>query len=144
MTTANNSANVSPRRTILLAEDDIDDQDFITEAFLNIDPTIAIHPVSNGTKVLPFLESIPTEHLPHLIILDYNLPELDGAAVLQQLATKQRYNHILKIVWSTSNSPLYKNRCLEFGANFYMVKPSNIKGIENMAYQMLERCPVSS
>lgn len=130
-------------KTILLAEDDIDDQDFITEAFLNIDNDLTIHAVSNGNSVLSFLENLTDEQLPQLIVLDYNLPELDGVEVLQLLMEKSRYQAIAKIVWSTSNSPQYCARSLELGAAFYMVKPSNIAGIEEMARQMLDLCPAT-
>jgi CheY-like chemotaxis protein len=127
-------------KNILLAEDDIDDQDFITEAFLQIDAQLAIKTVSHGNKLLPFLENLTNDELPQLIILDYNLPELDGAQVLQSLQHKIRYASIPKIVWSTSNSPQYKIKCLELGAAFYVVKPSTISGIEEMARHMLELC----
>jgi len=131
-------------KTILLAEDDIDDQDFITEAFQKIDETLTIYTVLNGTKVLPFLNSLPDEKLPQLILLDYNLPEQNGADVLEQLTQNSRYQSIPKIVWSTSNWAQYRNRCLELGAAFYMVKPSDIKGIEDLAKQMIDLCQVSA
>jgi CheY-like chemotaxis protein len=131
-------------KTILLAEDDIDDQDFITEAFQKIDSSLTIHTVLNGTKVLPFLDSLSDEQLPQLILLDYNLPEQNGAYVLEQLTKSSRYQSIPKIVWSTSNWAQYRNRCLELGAAFYMVKPSDIKGIENLARQMVELCQATA
>jgi CheY-like chemotaxis protein len=131
-------------KTILLAEDDIDDQDFITEAFQKIDSSLTIHTVLNGTKVLPFLDSLSDEQLPQLILLDYNLPEQNGADVLEQLTKSSRYQSIPKIVWSTSNWAQYRNRCLELGAAFYMVKPSDIKGIENLARQMVELCQATA
>jgi CheY-like chemotaxis protein len=125
-------------KTVLLAEDDIDDQDFIKEAFQKIDNNLTVYTVLNGTKVLPFLNALAEEQLPQLIVLDYNLPEQNGADVLEQLAQNSRYQAIPKIVWSTSNWAQYRNRCLELGATFYMVKPSDIKGIEEMARQMLD------
>jgi CheY-like chemotaxis protein len=131
-------------KSILLVEDDVDDQDFITEAFRTIDPQLTIHIVSNGNRVLPFLQAFPEAELPQLIVLDYNLPELDGGEVLQVLTADERYRLIPKIVWSTSNAPRYKARALELGASGYMVKPSNITGIENMAREMLEFCQTSA
>lgn len=127
-------------KTILLAEDDLDDQEFITEALLRIDPDLVIHIVPNGTEVLRFLEKQSDCQLPQLLILDYNLPEQDGAEVLQALRQHRRYQAITIIVWSTSNAPQYKARSLELGATFYMAKPSTITGIEHMARQMLELC----
>jgi len=72
--------------------------------------------------------------------LDYNLPEMDGAEVLELLKQNHRFQSITKIMWSTSNSPFYKSRSLQRGATFYLVKPSTIAGIEAMARQMLGLC----
>jgi CheY-like chemotaxis protein len=127
-------------RSILLAEDDVDDQDFITEAFRNIDPQLTIHIVPNGNSVLPFLQNLTDTQLPQLMVLDYNLPQLDGCDVLQTLTAHERYRAIPKIVWSTSNAPQYKARSLEQGAACYMVKPSDMAGVETMARQMLDSC----
>ena len=130
-------------KVILLAEDDVDDQDFITEAFRTIDPQLTIHIVSNSNGVLPFLQTLTNAQLPQLIVLDYNLPGGDGCEVLQALALHERYQAIPKIVWSTSNAPQYKARSLELGAISYVVKPSDIAGIETMARQMLDSCQVT-
>jgi len=127
-------------KTILLADDDIDDQDFISEAFLNIDNSIALHAVLHGGNVLPLLEALPDASLPQLIVLDYNLPDMNGAEVLHLLNQNSRYDTIPRIVWSTSNSPQYRNHCLELGAAFYLVKPCDIQSIETMARHMLGHC----
>ena len=133
-----------PVKTILIAEDDVDDQDFITEALLQIDNSFTIQTVLNGTHVLTYLEKLSDTQMPQLIILDYHLPELDGADVLQLLTQNPRYAPIPKIVWSNSNSPHYKNRSLEQGAALYMVKPSTITAIEDLARQMLGFCKATA
>jgi CheY-like chemotaxis protein len=129
---------------ILLVEDDHDDQDFITEALLNLDNRLTIHTEPNGNKALSYLEALTNSQLPQLIILDYNLPERDGTELLQSLMQNSRYHSIPKIVWSTSNAPQYKSRSLEFGASLYLVKPSTIAGIEQMAREMLELCQTAA
>jgi len=129
--------------TILLIEDDCDDQDFITEALLGIDNKLAIHIEPNGNKALNYLAALDDKALPQLLILDYNLPEQDGAEVLQLLMQNSRYHHIPKIVWSTSNAPQFKKRSLESGAVLYMIKPSTMAGIESMAREMLAQCQLA-
>ena len=129
--------------TILLIEDDCDDQDFITEALLGIDNKLAIHIEPNGNKALNYLAALDDKALPQLLILDYNLPEQDGAEVLQLLMQNSRYHLIPKIVWSTSNAPQFKKRSLESGAVLYMIKPSTMAGIESMAREMLAQCQLA-
>ena len=123
--------------TILLAEDDIDDQELLTEAFKEIDPSIKLIAFSNGKKFLSYLNELPDNNIPAMIILDYNIPEINGAEILKLLEEDSRYQSIIKLVWSTSNSPLYENSCMALGAKAYLVKPSNISGLHELAKKML-------
>lgn len=125
---------------IFLAEDDIDDQELLVEAFAQLDNTISVTAVSNGKKALSFLESLSPNENPCLIVLDFNLPELSGAEILEKLNNSERFKDITKVVWSTSNSPVYEQTCLELGAKAYLVKPNDISGINRLAQLMLQMC----
>jgi CheY-like chemotaxis protein len=127
---------------IFLAEDDIDDQELLVEAFAQLDKTISVKAVNNGKKALSFLESLLPGHDPCLIVLDYNLPELSGAEILERLNQFQRFENVTKIVWSTSNSPVHETVCLDLGAKAYLVKPNDISGINKLAQLMLQMCTV--
>jgi CheY-like chemotaxis protein len=122
---------------ILLAEDDIDDQELLAEAFSEIDPAIQLDSFSTGKKFLNHLEKLPDSEIPNMIILDYNIPEINGAEILEKLESDKRYQHVIKLVWSTSNSSLYENSCLSLGAKAYLVKPSNITALMDLAKKML-------
>ena len=122
---------------ILLAEDDIDDQELLAEAFSEIDPAIQLNSFSTGKKFLNHLEKLPDSEIPNMIILDYNIPEINGAEILERLECDKRYQHVVKLVWSTSNSALYENSCLSLGAKAYLVKPSNITALMDLAKKML-------
>jgi len=121
--------------TILLAEDDFDDQELLHQAFLDIDPTIQLHSFATGKKFIDNLESL--DSIPDLIILDYNIPEMNGAEILKHMKGEEQYDGVTKIVWSTSNSPYYENACLAQGASAYFVKPSTLAGLIQMAKTML-------
>ncbi len=125
---------------IFLAEDDVDDQELLIEAFTTQSQTLKIQTATNGKKAALFLDELSDDALPCLIVLDYNLPEVDGAQLLELLTGKKRYNAIPKVVWSTSNSPMYKKLCLEMGAKAYFVKPNDVKGIHTLAKEMLAFC----
>jgi CheY-like chemotaxis protein len=124
-------------RTIYLAEDDFDDQEFLQEAFSQLDPAINLVCFTSGLRFMKSLTSLADDMLPTLIVLDYNIPELNGEEILQQLQKHDRFSAIPKIVWSTSDSPLYRENCLSFGAQAYLVKPSSINGISEIAREML-------
>jgi CheY-like chemotaxis protein len=126
--------------TILLAEDDLDDQYLMQEAFKKIDATIVMKMVSNGREAINYLLSAPDKELPCLIVLDYNMPEATGLEVLQRIADEKRLRNIPKIVFSTSSSVYNVNECLSRGANAYMVKPALFNDLIKIANQMLQMC----
>ncbi|TCZ74357.1 response regulator [Flaviaesturariibacter aridisoli] len=125
---------------VFLAEDDVDDQELLIEALAQYVPAMQVQTAANGKKAMTQLLALPPQQLPCLIILDYNLPEVNGGEILKQLAAEERYAPVPKVVWSTSNSPLYRQICMDLGARAYFVKPSDIKGIEKMAQEMLAYC----
>jgi CheY-like chemotaxis protein len=131
------SGPVNPTRHILFGEDDPDEEDFLREIFASLDPGCILTFINNGKKLLATLEKLPVEELPGLIVLDYNMPELNGAEILQELKRNPRYDGIPKIIWSTSGSELYKKLCLESGALEYFIKPSSIKELEKIARHLL-------
>jgi CheY-like chemotaxis protein len=131
----NYSSNSS--KLILLGEDDIDDQEFLKEMLASIDNSYELKSIGNGEKIISYLESLNVKDFPSLIILDYNLPELNGAEVLENLRSLKRYDHIPKLIWSTSNSAVYRSLCLELGAADYIVKPSDVASLTEVAKYML-------
>lgn len=137
-----NLYQVKPDPFIFLAEDDTDDQELLIEALSTIDPSVIVRTANNGRKAINLLEDLEPHQIPTLIVLDFNLPELSGAEVLKHLNTLTHYQHVTKIVWSTSNSPIYEKICLHLGAKAYIVKPSDIAGINRLAAEMIRMCLV--
>ena len=129
-----------PSKLIIFGEDDLDEEDFLKEIFSSLDPSFALLFISNGRKLIADLEQMADNELPCLIVLDYNMPELNGAEILKILKQNSRYNSIPKIVWSTSGSEIYKLKCLESGALDYLIKPSNIKDLEKIVRRLLTFC----
>jgi CheY-like chemotaxis protein len=137
--TAPNTANDMPSKFIILGEDDIDDQEILEEIFSTVDTSLNLQFFNNGRKVISHLEN-SQDNLPCLIVLDFNMPELNGAEILKILSKDQRLKQIPKIIWSTSDAPVFKAMCLELGACDYLVKPSRISALEDMVKHMLSYC----
>jgi len=131
-----------PSRFILLGEDDADDQEMLKEVFRSIDTAFVLFFVNNGKEIISALEKLKDDQMPCLIVLDYNMPGLNGADILQELSTNERYKNIPKVVWSTSGSEKFRNICLELGAVDYVIKPNNVVGLEEVARYMLSLCLV--
>lgn len=124
---------------ILLADDDVDDQELLKEEINRLAPGIFVKQFNSGMDLMEYLHKME-KSLPCLIILDYNMPILTGLEVLEKMAGIPHLQEVPKIVWSTSNSLTYKNQCLQNGALKYIVKANDVKGLQKIATQMIEAC----
>ena len=95
----------------------------IQEAFSEIGAPDAVHFEANGEEALAYLENHPSA-LPCLIILDLNMPRMNGTQTLRFLKSDERYKDITVIIYSTSVNPLEREACLELGAHSYVIKPT--------------------
>ncbi len=132
----------SSTKFILLGEDDPDDQEMLTEVFSSLDDSYVLFFVNNGHEVLSALEKLHDDKMPCLIVLDYNMPGLTGADILQNVGKNDRYKDIPKIVWSTSGSEKFKKICLDLGALDYVIKPSSNEDLVKIARYMLSFCNI--
>ena len=125
---------------ILVGEDDIDDQEVLQEIFSDINNSFELRFINNGRQVIGFLKTLEEAEMPCLIVLDYNMPELNGEEILKNLQKEGRFKEVPKILWSTSESSANKTKCLELGASDFIVKPSTVRDLEKIAKYMLSFC----
>ena len=69
-------------KKVLLAEDDIDDRWFFMDFLKERTDIELLSSVTNGVEVLDYLEEVPEDKLPNIIILDQNMPKLNGKVTL--------------------------------------------------------------
>lgn len=129
-----------PAKFILCGEDDKDDEELLDEIFSGVDGTFSLFFVNNGRKLVSTLNQLPDDKLPCLLVLDYNMPELNGAEILKELKNTSRYDSIPKIIWSTSGAEMYKHLCLNLGAADYVIKPSNVSDLQQIVKYMISYC----
>jgi CheY-like chemotaxis protein len=130
----------STSKFILLGEDDIDDEELLKELFSSVDGSFSLTFINNGKQVLEYLHALDENQLPCLILLDYNMPGLNGADILKELKNQPRYAGIPKIIWSTSQTDSYRKKCLESGADDYIIKPSKVNEMLETIRYMLSFC----
>ena len=130
----------SSSKFILLGEDDIDDEELLKELFSSVDNSFELTFINNGRRIIEYLDALPDNELPCLLILDYNMPELNGADILENLKTKPRYAEIPKIIWSTSKTETYRKKCLDLGAQEYIIKPSRVSELVQAITYMISYC----
>lgn len=114
--------------TILLADDDPEDRMIMAESFAELGVAHAVHFVENGEKVIAYLDNIiADEFLPKLIVLDLNMPRMNGTQALKALKANPRYKDIPVVIFSTSVNTIEMQECLKTGALSYIVKPVTYK-----------------
>lgn len=113
-------------KTILLVDDDHDDQLLFKEALSEADNTIMYQSAFNGIDALEKLASSAIE-MPELIFLDVNMPKMNGIDCLKELKKTESLKNIPVIMYSTSSFSEYKRECFENGAIDYIVKPDDYR-----------------
>lgn len=110
---------------ILMVDDDSEDRMIMQDLFKEIGAISLLHYEENGEEALTYLENCYQQQqtLPNLIVLDLNMPRLNGTQVLKKIKQDERFQDISVIIFSTSLNPLEKNESLKSGALSYIIKP---------------------
>ncbi len=122
---------------ILLVDDNHDDQMFIRDAFSYVNANVTLKIFDSGYELLEYMQIINDEDLPALIVLDYNMPKMNGATILEILLKEKQYDHIPRIILSTSFYQAHIDYCIKIGADGYLIKPDNIFSWKKIALNML-------
>lgn len=127
---------MSNHKVILYADDDTDDKTWVSEACKAMDCSLHITFVENGRQALDYLSSADGTEFPSLIVLDLNMPELDGRQTLQHLKANPTYKHIPVAIVTTSASKMDKEVCKQLGASIYLTKPDTHHEWQNIIRQL--------
>ncbi len=131
--------------SILVADDDVDDQFLIHQAITEANLAQDIKKVYNGLELMDLLNCRePFKHLagykPDLVILDLNMPMMDGLSALIQIRNTTHLKNMPVYVLSTSHASFDRERSLALGANGFYSKPAEFSTLKNI---LLEICASS-
>jgi chemotaxis family two-component system response regulator Rcp1 len=112
---------------VLLVEDSAGDVRLTQEAFRSANRAIHLHVAADGVEAMAFLRQEGT-HLgaprPDLILLDLNLPRMDGREVLARIKTDESLRTIPTVILTTSELEADIVKSYELQANAYLTKPA--------------------
>ncbi len=111
-------------RPILLVEDDRIDVISVRRAFKDLKITNPLEIVSDGEEGLEFLTN-PDNQAPCLILLDINMPRMNGIEFLKVVKNNENLRRIPVIVLTTSKGDRELVDSFDYGVAGYMVKPAN-------------------
>lgn len=116
---------MSEKEHIIFVDDDEEDRLIMLDYFRECGREKQVKFIKNGQDALAYLNSI-AEHdpLPRLIVLDLNMPILNGTQTLYELKASKRFKDIPVMIFSTSENENERRKCLKLGADEYLVKPS--------------------
>jgi CheY-like chemotaxis protein len=126
-------------RTVLCVDDDPDDRELIKNAIADIDPSFEIAFAENGRDALGYLQQATSSELPCLIIMDINMPIMDGKQAIVEIKKRPELSDIPLVVFTTSSHPADLSFCLRYDVELVM-KPSSLKQITREAKRLLQHC----
>jgi CheY-like chemotaxis protein len=107
--------------SVLLADDDIDDQHFFGKALKSLPFPVDLFIVNNGEKLLAHLSN-PISKLPDVLFLDINMPRKNGTECLIEIKQDIKLRHLPVIMYSTSISEENADLLYKRGAHNYILK----------------------
>jgi DNA-binding response OmpR family regulator len=115
---------------VYLVDDDHDDLEMVQEALFHHSYKGPVLQIDNGKKLVDKLYSDGLFPEPRVIVLDLNMPLIDGFQALQSIRSHAVYHSTPVIILTASTNKADETRSYELGCNFFLNKPSRMSGYE--------------
>jgi CheY-like chemotaxis protein len=129
---------------IVIADDDLDDQDLMRRGLKDCTVKVEINAVYNGLQLMDYLlrrEAYKNiKEMPDLVLLDLNMPLMDGFEVIKEIRRHSQLKKLPVYVITTSRSKDDKAKALELGANGFYSKGSSSKDIIRIMKEICQEC----
>lgn len=117
---------------VLMVDDNPDDIELTIEAFRESKKYFKVNVAQNGEEALDFLRKVgefKSRPNPDLLLLDLNMPRMNGFEVLEEINKDSALKRIPVIIFSISQNPADMERAKSLNAKLYIVKPVGVEGI---------------
>ena len=119
------------RKTILVAEDDPNDQFFIQRELKRLAFPVQLRFVNDGEQAIAYLSALDKPDCqfpkPDVMFLDLKMPRLNGFELLEWMRKNAFSERILTVVVSSSSLQEDIDKAYDLGANAYLIKPVNLQ-----------------
>ena len=127
---------------VLIIEDDEDDVFLLQRELAHVERAlnrkVLCDSVHNGLDaILLITKQLPTEKLPDVLVLDLNMPMMDGIAFLGSIRKSPLLKDLPVFVLTTARAPTVHANALRAGANKVFVKPGNSAALFNIAKEIV-------
>ena len=128
---------MAKHKKVLCVDDDEDDQMIVLDTIREIDEAIEVQTALNGKEALELLEKLKNaDDLPCLIIMDINMPLMDGKQTLVQIKKDSDLNGVPIVIFTTSSSQLDVAFFEQYGVSF-ITKPINLRDFHTTVQRLL-------
>lgn len=128
--------------TLLLVDDELADALMFRELLSEIDPGIRLSHVRDGREAVEYLERSetgdPDSPRPSLVMLDLNMPVMNGHEFLQWAKVHDSFKTLPVVVLSTSQEPADVETSYQHYANSYLVKPASATELQRLINVVLD------
>ena len=129
-------------RYVIFADDDTDDLELITDFFKLYNRDVHVLEFKNGKEVLKFLDDFTGKaSMPLLIVLDINMPRMNGRETLVALRKHPQYKNIPVVMYTTSTHAADEAFCRAHGATWFN-KPDSVEAVRQAARILAEFCGI--
>jgi CheY-like chemotaxis protein len=128
---------MTPVLRLFIIDDDNDDVFFFREAISELNIACRVTTFTNGKLLIDYLSDEGLR--PHMIVLDLNMPLMDGLTVLKRIKANEELKKIPVFVLSTSHSQSDSEACRKLGCVGFYTKPVELRGYMRVIEDMFSR-----
>lgn len=130
-------------RYVIFADDDADDLELITGFFKQYNRNVTVLEFKDGKEVLKFLDDFALNATPLLVVLDINMPRLNGKETLSAIRNHPRFQYTPVVIYTTSSNATDEEFCRQLGASWVSKSPT-IEGVKQVAKVLAEFCDLQN
>lgn len=132
--------SLPPKNIVVYADDDSDDLELVQDAFAQYAKNVEVVSFKDGVTALSYLQGLTKlDPLPCLVILDINMPVLNGKEVLVRLRQLEPFESVPVVLFTTSSQPQDRSFANRYGAGF-VTKPLDAKQMQIITDQFIDHC----
>jgi CheY-like chemotaxis protein len=120
-------------QSLVLADDDSDDQDMFGEVLRELYPSLKVNMVNDGDQLLHLLGY----YLPDLVFLDLDMPCKNGLQCLQAIRSNPITAHLPVVVYSSTTRPSNIETAYEMGSHLFFIKPNSYSELKAKLQRLL-------
>ncbi len=120
------------KNTILLIEDDELDIISVERSLKKLDLEYNLHTAYNGKEAMAMLQDTKHPIMPTVILLDINMPKMNGIEFLKTLRKESRFDEIKVFVMTSSTENTDRSATQELGISGYIIKPLSYRDNQRM------------